>query len=176
MGETKGGSRSPRRPVKVKGKSRGVLGSLARSFGHAWSGLSYVYRTQRNMRIHVMSAALVGAACIVLGAGRLEVLMVSFAVAGVLVAEVTNTLAESLTDLMKPEFSRLAKITKDVAAAGVLLTAIFSVIIGIAVFLPLLPGLSARLDTFFWDRLAYFGAYVAIVVFPAVLGIWKGKG
>jgi undecaprenol kinase len=176
VGETREGSRGPRRPVKVKRISGGVLRSLARSFGHAWSGLSYVYRTQTNMRIHVLFAVLVGAACIVLGVGQFEVFMVSVAIAGVLVAEVTNTLAESLTDLMEPRFSRMAKVTKDVAAAGVLLAAAFSIVIGIAVFLPLLPELPARLYTFWRDRFLYLGIYTVVAVVPAVLGTWKGEG
>ena len=85
-------------------------------------------------------------------------------------------MAESLTDLMEPRYSPLAKVTKDVAAAGVLLTAVFSVIIGVAVFLPLLlVELPATLDTFMRERLGFFTAYAIVLVMPAAIGVWKGK-
>ena len=51
-------------------------------------------------------------------------------------AEMTNTLVESLVDLVTNEYHPLAKVSKDVAAGVVLLTAIGSVVVGIFLFLP----------------------------------------
>lgn len=144
---------------------------IARSFVYAWSGLAYLYETQRNMRIHLLSGALAGAACIVLGVGRVEVLMVVLAIAGVLLAEVVNTVAEALTDLMEPHLNPIAKVIKDVAAAGVLLGAAFSVLIGILVFYPAFPTLTERLRAFLDMRLTAFGVYLVVVVIPALAGL-----
>lgn len=150
---------------------RGTLEAIRRSFSHAWDGLLHVYKTQRNMRLHTLFATLVGAACLVLGVGRVEVLMVSLATAAVLVSEVVNTVTESLTDLMEPEYSELAKVTKDVAAAGVLLTSMFAVLIGIIAFYPALMDLPARLSSFLDSRIGWFTVYSVFVVVPALAGL-----
>lgn len=129
-----------------------------------------MYWTQRNMRIHVLAGALAGEACIVLGVGRLEVLMVVLAVAGVLLAEVVNTVAEALTDLLEPRLNPIAKVIKDLAAAGVLLGAGFSVLIAVLVFYPALWDLPERLRDFAGTRLALFAAYFVAVIVPALAG------
>ncbi len=147
------------------------LRPVARSFAYAWEGLSYVYLTQPNMRLHVLLATLAGAACIVLGVGRMEVLMVVLAIAGVLLAEVVNTVAESMTDLLEPRHNPIAKVVKDVAAAGVLLSAAFSVLIGLIVFCPVIPELGPRLQSFLDTRWRPFALYLALIVLPALAGL-----
>ncbi len=142
------------------------------SFVHAMEGLSYVYLTQRNMRIHVLAAALVGAACIFLGVGRVEVLMVLLASAGVLVAEVVNTLTESLVDLLEPRYHPAAKVVKDVAAAGVLIASVFAVFIGFVAFFPALMELPLRFKGLVEERLALFIAYICVAVVPSLVGLF----
>jgi undecaprenol kinase/diacylglycerol kinase (ATP) len=123
------------------------------------------------MRIHLLTGVLAGAACIVLGIGRVDVLMVVLAIAGVLLAEVVNTVAEALTDLLEPKLNPVAKVIKDVAAAGVLLSAGFSVLIGVLVFYPAVPTLSERLRAFLDQRLTLFGVYAVVAVIPAFAGL-----
>jgi len=50
--------------------------------------------------------------------------------------EVINTAIEALTDLVSPNYSQLAKISKDVSAAAVLIAAAASVIIGLLILGP----------------------------------------
>lgn len=145
--------------------------SIAESFIHAWEGLHYVYETQRNMRVHVLAGVLAGGACIVLGMGRMEVLLVVLAAAGVLLAEVVNTVAEALADLMEPRQNPIAKVVKDVAAAGVLLGALFSVIIAVLVFCPAMSTLPRRIHEFLGERLIFFGVYSAVAIVPAMVGL-----
>ena len=145
--------------------------AIAKSFAYAWAGLTYLYETQRTMRLHLLIGSLVGAACIVLGVGREEVLMVALAIAGVLLSEVVNTVVEGLTDLMEPRLDPVAKLIKDVAAAGVLLSAGFSVLIGALVFYPTVSSLPARLEGFLDRRTIPFAVYVAFVVIPAAAGL-----
>lgn len=142
------------------------------SFIHAMEGLSYVYLTQRNMRIHVSLAALAGAACIVLGVGRFEVLMVVLAITGVLVAEVVNTLTESMVDILEPRYHPAVKIVKDVAAAGVLISSVFAAFIGVVAFFPALLELPERLRSLLRERLALFVVYVCVVVIPSLIGLF----
>lgn len=160
-----------RNPAGLGEGIRGTLEALKRSFRHAWDGFLHVYKSQRNMRLHILFATLVGAACLVLGVSRIEVLMVSLAIAAVLASEVVNTVAESLTDLMEPRYSELAKVTKDVAAAGVLLTSMFASLIGIIAFYPALLDLPARLSSFIDKRISYFTVYSVLLVVPALAGL-----
>lgn len=95
-----------------------------------------MWTTQRNMRIHVFAASVVVSFSLFLGLTRVDFLLVVFAIILVLSAEVLNTLAESLVDLLTPGYASMAKVVKDVAAGGVLLAAGFSVVTGVAVFVP----------------------------------------
>lgn len=161
----------------LKPYGQGKIRTVRDSFRDAWSGLSYVYRTQRNMRIHVFLAACSGGICLILGLGRSEVIMVSLAVACVLVAEVINTLTETFTDMMRPDYSVVAKLTKDIAAAAVLVAAMFSALIGFVAFYPALLTLPERLSEFKSTRLIPFAFYVLLTVGPSFAGLfaWKGK-
>ena len=47
-----------------------------------------------------------------------------------------NTALERAVDLVTKEYQELAKISKDVSAGAVLIASLFSVIIGIIIFLP----------------------------------------
>jgi len=51
-------------------------------------------------------------------------------------AEFFNTALEAMTDLIQPEEHELAKISKDVSAAAVLITAAASVLIGLLILGP----------------------------------------
>lgn len=172
MGEAR---RDPKSPQYLAGRDFRSR-SLGDSFRHAWDGLRYIYVSQRNMRIHVFLASMVFAACIAAGVERTELFMVALAVLGVLTAEVVNTLTEALVDLMKPEYSVFAKLIKDVAAAGVLLTAVFSVVIGAVVFFPVLGNIPDVLEGFVNYRWRYFLAHVVLFVLPSFWGILHFAG
>jgi diacylglycerol kinase len=88
------------------------------------------------VRIHLTITALV----IVVGAW-LEVTTTQWAVLAltvgfVLVSEMLNTLAETLVDLISPGYHPLAKVVKDLTAGAVLLTALFSVVVGLLILGP----------------------------------------
>jgi diacylglycerol kinase len=57
-------------------------------------------------------------------------------ITGVLVAEMGNTLIEALVDLASPGYHPLARRAKDVAAGAVLVTAIGSAAVGLAILGP----------------------------------------
>ena len=69
-----------------------------------------------------------------LGAGQLAILWLTMTV--VLMAEAFNTAVEAVVDLVTDRYHPLARIAKDTAAAGVLLSALGAVVIGAALFLP----------------------------------------
>ncbi len=54
----------------------------------------------------------------------------------VLVLELINTAIERCVDLVTKDYRELARVAKDVSAGAVLVASMFSVVIGILIFLP----------------------------------------
>ena len=71
---------------------------------------------------------------VVLGVSRVDLLAVILAIALVLIAEMINTALEAAVDLAQPDPHPLAKVAKDVAAGGVLISAACSLAVGYLVF------------------------------------------
>jgi diacylglycerol kinase len=114
--------------------------SRLQSFGHAFRGVK-VLLGQANARIHVAVAVLV----VVLGGyfhiAALEWALLALAIALVIGAEALNTALELAVDLASPEWHALARDAKDVAAAGVLVTSLGALAVGLLIFGPrVLPG------------------------------------
>ena len=112
-----------------------------RSFGYAGAGLAYLARTQPNFRVHLGATVAVLGTALGVGATAVEFAVLVLAIGLVLLGEALNTALEALVDLTSPMVHPLAKIAKDVAAAGVLLAAGAAAIAGIAVLGPRLYGL-----------------------------------
>ncbi|MDQ6694572.1 MAG: diacylglycerol kinase family protein [Chloroflexota bacterium] len=111
-------------------------GTLLSSFGFAFAGLGYCLRTQRNFRIHTAIAVLGAVAGLLLGLSTVEWAIFVLMCVLVMSAELVNSMVEALVDLVSPGYHPLAKVSKDVAAGVVLLTAIGSVIVGLFIFGP----------------------------------------
>jgi diacylglycerol kinase len=109
--------------------------SLAASFRFAFKGLSYLLRSQRNARIHVGILGGVVAVGIFTGLSPIEWAIFAGMAGLVMYAEATNTALEAIVDLASPTYHPLARIAKDVAAAGVLMCAAAAVAVGALIFL-----------------------------------------
>lgn len=110
--------------------------SVWRSFHYAFAGIGYCLRTQRNFRIHMLAALLVGVVGGLLGLSGVEWAVLALTVTMVLAAEMVNTVIEAAVDLASPSIHPLAKTAKDVAAGAVLVTALGAVVIGVCIFVP----------------------------------------
>ncbi len=111
-----------------------------RSVQHAWSGLVFTIRTQRNAKIHLASGSLVLGLAYWLALSKLEMALLLLTIGGVLAGETINTTVEAIVDLLSPEWHPQAKIAKDVAAAGVLILSLTAAIIGLLILGPPLWG------------------------------------
>ncbi|PIU67662.1 MAG: diacylglycerol kinase [Armatimonadetes bacterium CG07_land_8_20_14_0_80_40_9] len=118
---------------------------LLSSFSYAFQGLFYVVKTQKHMRFHFLAAILTMIICLFFKLSAQEFLLVLFAIVFVLVTEMLNTALESMINLITTNPHPLAKITKDVAAGGVLVASVNAVIVGLVVFLPHLIVLVRRM-------------------------------
>jgi diacylglycerol kinase len=114
--------------------------TLGDSFRCAFAGLGYAVRTQRNLRLHLLTGvAVLGlSAWLRLPAGAAALLIL--AVALVVLTEVFNTALETVTDLVSPGFHPLAGLAKNLAAAAVVLAVFFAVAVGLLVLGPPLLG------------------------------------
>nr|BDT33735.1 diacylglycerol kinase family protein [Myxococcus sp. MH1] len=121
----------PARPPPTFPPRRGS-GFLA-SFGHAWAGLIHTVVHQRNMRLHLISAVLVGLVGSGIPLGLAEKVTLIFCVLLIFFAEILNSALEHLVDLAVQQFDEKARLTKDAAAAGVLVLALGTVVIFAAI-------------------------------------------
>jgi diacylglycerol kinase len=127
---------SPRGVVRLNRRGRVFSSRVLRSFVFAFAGLAYLFRTQRNARIHAAFAVAVclAAAWLRISAVGWAILVLTIAV--VLILEGLNTAIETVVDLASPAYHDLAKTAKDVSAAMVLIGAMASVIVGLLILGP----------------------------------------
>lgn len=105
-----------------------------RSFRYAYEGLQYALATQHNMKFHFLATFAVLLLALVLQLGVFEILFILLSITLVIVTELFNTAVEKAVDLAMPEVHPIAKIAKDVAAAAVLVAAIFAAATGMIIF------------------------------------------
>ncbi len=106
------------------------------SFKYAFEGIFYGIKNARNLQIDIVIAILVTICGFLFNISILEWTLVLICFALVMSLELVNTAIEEVVNLASPNIHPLAKVSKDVAAGAVLLSAIFSSIIGIIIFLP----------------------------------------
>jgi diacylglycerol kinase (ATP) len=110
-------------------KRQGSVAALLASFRYAWSGLLHTVIHQRNMRVHLVSAVLVGLVGSGILLGLAEKVTLVFCVLLIFFAEILNSALEHLVDLATRHFDEKARLTKDAAAAGVLVLALGTMVI-----------------------------------------------
>ncbi len=109
---------------------------LADSFRNAFSGISVLVISEKNARIHILIMILVVIAGLVLRISPAHWITIALASGLVMASECFNTAVEYLSDSITSEYDLKIKRAKDVAAAGVLISAIVAVIIGLIIFIP----------------------------------------
>lgn len=111
---------------------------LVRSFYHALRGIGYTLRYERNFLVECSVGGVVVFLMLLLPLSNIERAILIFAIAFVLVLELTNTALERVIDILKPRVHPYARIVKDVMAGAVLLSATFALMIGLLIFFPYL--------------------------------------
>lgn len=110
------------------------IGDRLKSFKFAFNGIRILFVNEHNAWIHLAAAMLVIIAGIVLKISISEWLAVLIAIGLVFTSEAINTSIEKLSDFISPERQNSIKEVKDLASAGVLISAITALIIGLIVF------------------------------------------
>lgn len=107
-----------------------------KSFKFAFNGLRILIIEEHNARIHLFVAIITIIAAILLKISTIEWIAIVFAIGFVITLELVNSAIENISDFVSPKKHYLIKKTKDLIAAGVLISALTALIIGGIVFLP----------------------------------------
>lgn len=117
-------------------KTRPFLNKRIESFRNAFSGLAEIAGSEPNMRIHLAILLLVIISGIALNISLSDWIAITLVSGLVLVAECFNTALEYLSDTIIPDHNPGIKKAKDIAAAGVLISAFVAAVTGMIVFIP----------------------------------------
>ena len=109
---------------------------LINSFKYAFSGIASAFKTERNMKIHVLAVVLVTLAGFLFKISKMEWIICIILFGMVISLELANTAIETTVDLAMPERNEKAKLAKDISAGAVLVCAFVSVIVGLMIFVP----------------------------------------
>lgn len=151
------------------------MAKFFKGFRYAINGIFYCIKNECNFRfdIVVMAFVLIFKKFYVLTSIENIILYITFAIA--LSAEAFNTAIEAVVDLVSPEYSRLAKIAKDVSAGAVLISAIFSVVIGIYLFWDI--AVIKNIFSYFRENILFSILIIILIIisFIFVFGIKDNK-
>ena len=145
-----------------------------RSFEYAISGVVHTFRTQRNMRVHFFTVALVLASGLLFRFGKIEMLILLFTASLVLVAEMFNTAVEVIVDMITQNYHPAAKYAKDIAAGAVLIAAINAVVVGCILFL--WDGRPEKLRIRLHEPPVMYVFIAAFLLLLIMLVVWKVLG
>ena len=108
--------------------------SFKKSFIDCIHGLEFTIENEDNFKREIVLGIIALIMSFILKISKIEFIIVLVVIALVLISEVINTAIERAVDLYTTKYNETAKIAKDVSAFSVLLTSIFSLIIGIIIF------------------------------------------
>ena len=109
--------------------------SFQKSLMFALNGLRLAFRSQRNFRKHLVIAFFTLSIAFLLRVDIVEFCIILFANTFVLVMEMMNSVIEFVIDAYyKNKWAKLAKLSKDIAAGAVLLSAVTSAIISLLIY------------------------------------------
>ncbi len=110
-----------------------------RSVRYALKGLKVMVYSENNARIHLLATSVVVILGFYLNITKKDWVSLMICIVLVWVTEAINTAFEKTVDMVSPEYRKIAGEIKDLAAGAVLISAVFSVIVGIMIFKEYVP-------------------------------------
>ena len=156
--------------------------SMIHTFDNALTGIINAIRSERNMKIHLISAILVLLVSVTLKVSKIELAILSICIVLVFMAEIFNTAIEELTDMVtRGRYSKFAKKAKDYSAGAVFITAIMSIFVGFLILYPKLKRFVQTGDTGFASLLGskshvtFIAVALVLMLTIALKGIFYKK-
>ncbi len=145
------------------------------NFLDAWKnaidGIIYATTTQRNIKIQLALAILVVIVSLFFDLNRAEFLCFLFTIILILFAEMVNTAIETVVDLYVDVYHPKAKIAKDVAAGGVVITAINAIIVAYFLFFDKISDIGLNFINNVINSPVHLAFSVLVVVVIAILSL-----
>ncbi|CAI8380004.1 MAG: Undecaprenol kinase [Owenweeksia sp. TMED14] len=110
--------------------------TIIQSFKFAINGFIVAAFTERNLKLHLLSAITVIIAGVFFQISLAEWNSVVIAISLVFISELFNTSIETLSDTLHPEIHKGIQHTKDIAASAVVFASLCSLTIGVIIFGP----------------------------------------
>ena len=115
----------------TKFKSQG----FCNTFKNARKGFRLVFKSEMNIRFHLIVASLVLIFAYLLDFSSIEYCILFIAIAIVIISEMLNTAIEfALDSIYHNKYSKMVGMAKDISAGAVMVASIISVLIGILLF------------------------------------------
>lgn len=106
-----------------------------KSVMYALNGVRLAFKSQRNFRKHLVIALCTLSIAFLLRVTLIEFCLILFANMFVLIVEMINSVIEFIIDAYyKNKWAKLAKLSKDIAAGAVLISAVTSVTISLLIY------------------------------------------
>lgn len=133
--------------------------NIISSLTYAYRGIALAFKSQKNFRFDLFFGFSIILAAIFLKFSTIELSILVLTINAVLFAELINTVIEFVIDgYYGNRYSIIAKMSKDIAAGSVLITAISSVTIGLMLFLPKISRLLPEIS--YLQHLAHFANWL----------------
>jgi diacylglycerol kinase (ATP) len=143
------------------------------SLNHAVDGIIYAFKTERNLKIHFVVTLGVLLTCLVLELRTSELLMVFFAIALVMVAEMFNTAIETFVDIMINTHDPRVRVAKDVAAGSVLVAVVNALVVS---YLVIFSSLKKPIVMSVLDKVGSSWVHIIVIIFTVIIiGVVVGK-
>ncbi|OGK19296.1 hypothetical protein A3D80_00215 [Candidatus Roizmanbacteria bacterium RIFCSPHIGHO2_02_FULL_40_13b] len=113
-----------------------IIHRHTKSFGHAWEGVLFAFRTQPNFVIHVFLSLLAVTSGLALHVSVGEMLVIVVVIVGGLSFELVNTAIEATCDAIDTQHRDEIKIAKDSAASAMLVYALGALVVAGIIFIP----------------------------------------
>lgn len=106
------------------------------SFKNCIDGLRFININEDNFKREILLGIIALVLSYLLKIDKIEFIIIIIVIGLVLVSEIINTAIERLVDFVSPKYNKLAGEVKDIAASSVLLMCIFSLVVGVIIFVP----------------------------------------
>ena len=105
------------------------------TFKNARKGFRLVFKSEMNIRVHLIIAILVLISAYFFGFNYIEYCILLIAIAFVIISEMINTAIEfALDSIYHNRYSKMVGMAKDISAGAVMIASLVSALIGILLF------------------------------------------
>lgn len=145
--------------------------NFADAWKNAFNGIIYATTTQGNIKKQLIIAVIVVVISLFFNLSRAEFLCFLFTIVLILFAEMVNTAIETVVDLYVDVYHPKAKIAKDVAAGGVVITTINAIIVAYFLFFDKIADIGLNFIENVTNSPTHLAFTVIIITVIAVLAL-----